>query len=179
VDSKKKVIESNESNNIVHKDFTVTSKVTNTLGSSQNQSVPSTQGTVPLVRPDIVIQGVKMTPSLPSVGEHIKFIVTFRNIGNGRSGAMHMSYDFYRTDSDGIRRQTNGNNIFDPRALDPGEILEKSYILWPYDGAQPHDYEVPKSGDTIEAVFELKATTVSIQESNTDNNSKTITFKLK
>jgi len=93
---------------------------------------------------------------------------------------MNLNYDFYRTDSEGIRRQTNGNNIFDPRALAPGEILEKAYVLWPYDGAQPHDYEVPRSGDTIEAVFELNcAVTTYIQESNTDNNKKTIFFKLK
>ena len=180
VDSPKKVTESNEVNNIVHKDFTVYSKVVNAPASSQNQNTPPQQGYVPYVQPDVVIQNIKMTPVLPSVDEHIKFIVTFRNIGNGLSGNMHMTYDFYRTGADGVRHHTNGNNIFDPRALAPGEILERSYVLHPYDDAQPHDYEVPRSGDTIEAVFTLNtAVTTYIQESNTNNNSKSITFKLK
>ncbi|MFH1154490.1 MAG: CARDB domain-containing protein [Pseudomonadota bacterium] len=179
VDSTKKVVESDEFNNIVNKDFTVFSKVVNTPGSSPNQSIPTTQGVVPFVRPDVVIQNVKMTPFSPYAGEHIKFSITFRNIGNGQSGNMEMYYGFYRIGSDGIRYWTNGNTLFDPRALAPGEILEKSYVLWPYDFGAQHDYEKPRSGDTFEAVFRLQETTTSIQESNTDNNSKTITFKLK
>ncbi len=179
-DYTKKVVESNETNNSAHYDFSVRSKAVDVPGSSQNQSVPpSGQAVVPALQPDIIIQNIEMTPESPSVGENIRFTVTFRNIGNGWSGEMHTRYSFYRTGPDGIRHKTNGNNIFDPKAIAPGEILEKSYVLKPYDEAQPHDYEVPRSGDTIDAVFELYATTLSVPESNDGNNKKTITFILK
>ncbi len=180
LDATKTVSEINESNNTKNVTFSAMPKVP--PGSSVNNQLPGTPSAavIPLVTPDLIIQNITMTPSHPAADEPIHYVITFRNIGRGKSGPSFTDYTYYHIGSNGSREHLRGSNLFTtPALLNPGEIQTFSFsdILAPDKYVWSDDI---KSGDTIEAVFEIKKDyTNAIPESDETNNKKIITFTIK
>jgi subtilase family serine protease len=117
------------------------------VNNSQNNDTPPT-----VLMPDLVIQDITWSPTNPSMGNDVTFIVTITNIGKSNSLPSHVAYYI-----DGAFKDSISVNSMDPGAT----------------GKVSFEWEAELGTHTIKTVADFND---SVSESDETNNEKEISF---